>query len=86
MFDTNHLTTLSYCVHVFINCSSIQDLVIKIIKPQNLGKLKKLAKNFEKTVKNSLTQPAPYNIISNVDVQIHAIFACFCKTKLNNIF
>ena len=60
--------------------------MIKIIKPQNLGKQEKLVKNFEKSVKNSLTQTGPYNIISNVDVQIHAIFACFCKTKLNNIF
>ena len=68
------------------NFTSIQDLVIKIIKPQNLGKQEKLVKNFEKSVKNSLTQTGPYNIISNVDVQIHAIFACFCKTKLNNIF
>lgn len=75
------LLGLSIC-----NFTSIQDLVIKIIKPQNLGKQEKLVKNFEKTVKNSLTQTGPYNIISNVDVQIHAIFACFCKTKLNNIF
>jgi len=75
------LLGLSIC-----NFTSIQDLVIKIIKPQNLGKQEKLVKNFEKSVKNSLTQTGPYNIISNVDVQIHAIFACFCKTKLNNIF
>lgn len=75
------LLGLSIC-----NFTSIQDLVIKIIKPQNLGKQEKLVKNFEKCVKNSLTQTGPYNIISNVDVQIHAIFACFCKTKLNNIF